>query len=116
MVASRDISEGEVLFSIPPAIQVESHTVCSDVQPYNATVTEANGHAWPWTENSAMAAWIVRERRKGNASAWAPFIRIQPSYVPVPMNFPDKLLLQLEHPFIINQVRGREGTNEHFCT
>lgn len=59
-------------------------------------------------EYSAIAAWLLRQKAKGEASPWHAYIQSLHRHIPVPFLYPDDLLALSEYPFFINEVRGRD--------
>ncbi|CAI5484050.1 unnamed protein product [Closterium sp. Yama58-4] len=64
MVARRPIAEGEVFLSLPRSLAISALQAQEEAKPYE-------GEVHPFT---ALAAWVLRERGKGSASLWAPFL------------------------------------------
>lgn len=57
---------------------------------------------------SLLAAFLLREKAKGNASAWAPYLRVLPPRVPThPALFPPHILEETQHFEFIRAVRAQ---------
>ncbi|CAI5484046.1 unnamed protein product [Closterium sp. Yama58-4] len=86
MVARRPIAEGEVFLSLPRSLALSESHAQEEAKPYE-------GEVHPFT---ALAAWVLRERGKGRASHWAPFVRLLPAHLPFPHLFSDRLRTELQ--------------------
>ncbi|CAI7847317.1 unnamed protein product [Closterium sp. NIES-53] len=86
MVAHRPIAEGEVFLSLPRSLALSESHAQEEAKPYE-------GEVHPFT---ALAAWVLRERAKGRASLWAPFVRLLPAHLPFPHLFSDRLRTELQ--------------------
>lgn len=91
--------------------QVHSRNPCFSPQPW---VNQSEIGTWAWPEYTSATAWLLRQKALGPASPWAPFIASVPSYVPLPLTFPDSIVEQFEVPSMVNEVRdslvgGRRG-------
>eukprot|EP00850_Spirogloea_muscicola_P021944 SM000269S09899 [mRNA] locus=s269:127828:132447:+ [translate_table: standard] len=95
---ARNITKGELLLRLPPNLYISNNHTANDVVPYtNATSMEI------------LAAWLLRERVKGNASYWAPYIRILPPSVPGPVHWDDALLGELDYEPALEKVRAERA-------
>ncbi|CAI5487884.1 unnamed protein product [Closterium sp. Naga37s-1] len=86
MVARRPIAEGEAFLSLPRSLALTESHAQEEAKPYE-------GEVHPFT---ALAAWVLRERGKGRASLWAPFVRLLPAHLPFPHLFSDRLRTELQ--------------------
>ncbi|CAI5467814.1 unnamed protein product [Closterium sp. Yama58-4] len=86
MVARRPIAEGEVFLSLPRSLALSESLAQEEAKPYE-------GEVHPFT---ALAAWVLRERAKGRASLWTPFVRLLPAHLPFPHLFSDRLRTELQ--------------------
>ncbi|GJP54700.1 hypothetical protein CLOM_g13753 [Closterium sp. NIES-68] len=91
MVATRPIGEGEVFLSLPRSLALSAAHAQEE-----ATAHEGEVH--PFT---ALAAWVLRERAKGRASLWAPFVRLLPAHLPFPYLFSDQLRSEFQSQSLI---------------
>ncbi|CAI5474679.1 unnamed protein product [Closterium sp. Yama58-4] len=94
MVARRLIAEGEVFLSLPRSLAVSALQAQEDAKPYE-------GEVHPFT---ALAAWVLRERGKGRASLWAPFVRLLPAHLPFPHLFRPQLVPELQYDVMLAEV------------
>ncbi|CAI5957899.1 unnamed protein product [Closterium sp. NIES-65] len=86
MVARRPIAEGEAFLSLPRSLALSESHAQEEAKPYE-------GEVHPFT---ALAAWVLRERGKGRATLWAPFVRLLPAHLPFPHLFSDRLRTELQ--------------------
>ncbi|CAI5942958.1 unnamed protein product [Closterium sp. NIES-64] len=94
MVARRPIAEGEVFLSLPRSLAISALQAQEEAKPYE-------GEVHPFT---ALAAWVLRERGKGRASLWAPFVRLLPAHLPFPHLFRDELVPELQYDVMLAEV------------
>ncbi|CAI5515827.1 unnamed protein product [Closterium sp. Naga37s-1] len=94
MVARRPIAEGEVFLSLPRSLAVSALQAQEEAKPYE-------GEVHPFT---ALAAWVLRERGKGRASLWAPFVRLLPAHLPFPHLLRPQLLPELQYDVMLAEV------------
>ncbi|CAI7908437.1 unnamed protein product [Closterium sp. NIES-54] len=98
MVARRPIAEGEVFLSLPRSFAVSALQAQEEAKPYE-------GEVHPFT---ALAAWVLRERAKGRASLWAPFVRLLPAHLPFPHLFRAQLVPELQYDVMLaERMSGR---------
>ncbi|CAI5498009.1 unnamed protein product [Closterium sp. Naga37s-1] len=100
MVARRPKTEGEVELShdgasphrggrgvsVAASLALSASHALEEAKPYE-------GEVHPFT---ALAAWVLRERAKGRASLWAPFVCVLPAHLPFPHLFSDRLRTELQ--------------------
>eukprot|EP00850_Spirogloea_muscicola_P011732 SM000074S21642 [mRNA] locus=s74:65364:74923:- [translate_table: standard] len=98
VIAARNITKGELLLRLPPNLYISNNQTANDVVPYENS-----------TSPEILAAWLLQERAKGNASFWAPYIRILPASVPGPVHWGDALLGELDYEPAMEKVRAEKA-------
>lgn len=106
--ASRDLAKGETVLSIPRSLWITSATAGSEIMPY---LTDFDS----WTAYTVIAAWVLRERAKGDDSEWAPYVRLLPAHVPTPLFLDAESRKEYNYqPFIDEMERNKEGLRAEY--
>lgn len=100
LVATRDLSAQEVLFTLPRSVQLSSQAILHAENPYKDPQAATHG----WATYTAIASWILRERTVDTSSPWAPYLRLLPPSVSLPIFFPDELVAELQFPSLVGLV------------
>ncbi|PSC76514.1 U3 small nucleolar ribonucleo MPP10 [Micractinium conductrix] len=101
-VASRGTAAGEVLLQLPGDLAITSVDVGKD--PALAAVAEGR------SELVGLALWLLAERAKGPASAWAALLATLPSATPTPVLWPDEeRAVLLRGSPVLAEARAREA-------
>eukprot|EP00850_Spirogloea_muscicola_P016469 SM000133S26835 [mRNA] locus=s133:341009:344733:- [translate_table: standard] len=96
--ATQNVTKGETLISIPRHMWISNNHTANDLIPYQDASTDV-----------ILACWVLRERAKGNASFWAPYIRILPRTFNVPFYFDEETREQIDYKPIFKKIDDRLG-------
>eukprot|EP00850_Spirogloea_muscicola_P018396 SM000168S02595 [mRNA] locus=s168:107528:111801:+ [translate_table: standard] len=94
--ATQNVTKGETLISIPRHMWISDNHTANDLIPYQAASTDV-----------ILACWVLRERAKGNASFWAPYIRILPRTFNVPFYFDEDTREQIDYKPMFKKIDDR---------
>eukprot|EP00850_Spirogloea_muscicola_P016470 SM000133S26836 [mRNA] locus=s133:355263:358278:- [translate_table: standard] len=102
--AASDIAEGDVLVRLPRSLWINDQHTANDVEPYDGA-----------SSSIVLAAWVLRERAKGAASFWAPYVRVLPRHVQLPHLWGSALLAEVHYRPMIKKIeeRRREYDDEY---
>lgn len=106
VVATQDITEHELLFSIPRSsiLSVENSILSTEIP---ATTFALLG---PWL---SLILVMLYEYHNGSASNWAPYFAVLPTDFDTLMFWTEDELAELQASAVVNKI-GKEGANEAF--
>lgn len=97
MAAGVPMPPGTLAVSIPRSLFLSLDAMGDEPAPH------PGGEVWTL---AALAAWLLREVARGSESPWAPYLRLLPTYVPLPLHSPPAVLNELDSPLLLDRVRS----------
>ncbi|OAE35833.1 hypothetical protein AXG93_4225s1370 [Marchantia polymorpha subsp. ruderalis] len=92
--AATDLRDGDTLLDIPVQLLISDEWVVEDPKGLRGA---------PW--EIRLAAKLLRERSRGNKSKWASYIKLLPTFVPLPIFFSDLEINNIQDSTIVDEVR-----------
>lgn len=100
MTTGVPMAPGALAVSIPRSLFLSLDAVADEPAPH------PGGEVWTL---AALSAWLLREVARGAESPWAPYLRLLPAYVPLPLHFPPSVLAELDSPQLADRVRQKNS-------
>lgn len=107
LAARREFKRGEMVLNFPPEMLIRADRLLNksrdpaetDHPPlFNATTQQQEeDDDLGWGQFVAVAAFILREKAKGEASFWAPFLAVLPEHVALPVYWSEEFVGALEY-------------------
>ncbi|KAF8629885.1 hypothetical protein AX15_003242 [Amanita polypyramis BW_CC] len=109
MVASRDIEEGQTLFSIPRRLMLSTEN-CSLPSLFGLEEWKKMELDKGWT---GMILCMMWEQAKGKASKWSEYLSILPDRFDTPMFWDRNDLYELEGTVVVEKI-GKDQANQEY--
>lgn len=115
LVATHDIKSGQLLLSVPRQVAITLNAV--QKCPFPDFIAADYWKTSPWFVKLALI--LLHEKRKGDSSSLAAYLRQLPERVDAPVNWAEEKVHQLQYPYLIHKVKEQQeewnGLYESLC-